>query len=157
MNKNLLSLSAFTNKSFQDLLLSIKDIITREEYQSGTKTSNKNMLRICLQSLGSPVWMATEDGDDNACSQDLIKFMYCLRVILRDTNAVAYITMPTHLFDVSSCVDLIKNTVSKCHNTFFFISYYCFLFAGCQSIEKAHVFSGQCCEAGIFCRIKQRD
>lgn len=37
---------------------------------------------------------------DSSYGQDLMKFMYCLRVLLRDTNAVAFVTIPGHLFDV---------------------------------------------------------
>lgn len=33
--------------------------------------------------------------------QDLLKFLYCLRILVRDTYAVAFITVPSHLFDVS--------------------------------------------------------
>lgn len=49
--------------------------------------------------------MAMDCENDTISSdygQDLLKFMYCLRVLLRDTHAVAFVTIPAHLFDVSS-------------------------------------------------------
>lgn len=45
--------------------------------------------------------MDCDDEVSGNYGQDLIKFMYSLRVILRDTNAVAFVTIPAHLFDVS--------------------------------------------------------
>lgn len=45
--------------------------------------------------------MDCEEEAHETYGQDLIKFMYCLRVLIRDTNAIAFITMPSHLFDVS--------------------------------------------------------
>ncbi|XP_075972796.1 elongator complex protein 4 [Anticarsia gemmatalis] len=90
----------FKNGLYYKLLTSIKDAVSKEEYKSSVK-KNSNVLRISIQSLGSPVWMAMdcEQEQDGSFGQDLIKFMYCLRVILRDTNAIAFVTIPSHLFD----------------------------------------------------------
>ncbi|XP_022829228.1 elongator complex protein 4 [Spodoptera litura] len=94
------SVNGFKNNLYHKLLTTIKELVSNEEYQSSVK-KNSNILRIGVHALGSPVWMAM-DCDDEANTvygQDLIKFMYCLRVILRDTNAVAFVTIPAHLFD----------------------------------------------------------
>lgn len=95
-------LSAFKNDLYHTLLLKIKQTLLKEEYRSNSK--NKNVLRISVQSLGSPIWMSMDCDDESHSTygQDLIKFLYCLRVLLRNTNAVAFITIPSHLFDVSS-------------------------------------------------------
>ncbi|XP_014355753.2 elongator complex protein 4 [Papilio machaon] len=89
----------FKNYMFFKLLTNIKELVSKEEFQTSSK--NKNILRINIQSLGSPIWLAADcDGEvNNDYGQDLIKFLYTLRVILRDTLAVAYITIPSHLFD----------------------------------------------------------
>ncbi|CAK1578245.1 unnamed protein product [Parnassius mnemosyne] len=90
----------FKNYMFYKLLMKIKDIVSKSEFQTSNK--NKNILRISIQSLGSPVWMALDcdvEPVDSSYGQDLIKFLYCLRVILKDTLAVAFITIPSHLFD----------------------------------------------------------
>lgn len=93
----------FKNNLYHKLLTTVKELVSKEEYQSSVK-KNSNILRIGVHALGSPVWM-TKDCDDEtsaAYGQDLIKFMYGLRVIVRDTNAVAFVTIPAHLFDVSN-------------------------------------------------------
>ncbi|XP_047023046.1 elongator complex protein 4 [Helicoverpa zea] len=92
--------NGFKNSLYHNLLSSIKELVSKEEYQSSVK-KNSNILRIGIHSLGSPVWMAMDCDDEASASygQDLIKFMYCLRVLLRDSNAVAFITIPAHLFD----------------------------------------------------------
>lgn len=85
-----------------DLLQTIKDISKADEFQTNFK-GKQNILRICIASLGSPFWTAKELDQDNSeiFGHDLLKFMYCLRVILKDTNAAAFITVPAHLFEVS--------------------------------------------------------
>lgn len=91
--------AGFKNAMYHKLLTNIKEAVSKEEYQNNAK-KNSNILRISIQSLGSPVWMAMDcEEDSSAFGQDLIKFMYCLRVILRDTNAIAFVTVPSHLFD----------------------------------------------------------
>lgn len=93
-------ISVFKNSLYYSLLSNIKNVIEKDEYKSNSK--NKNILRIAIQSIGSPVWMAKDcEGDlhsDYGC--DLLKFIYCLRVMLRNTNAVVFMTVPTHLFEV---------------------------------------------------------
>lgn len=97
-----LHFSGFKNTLYHKLLTSIQELISKEEYQSNVKKTS-NILRIGIHSLGSPTWMAMDcDADTSGTfGQDLIKFMYCLRVIVRDTNAVVFVTIPAHLFDVS--------------------------------------------------------
>ncbi|XP_026747020.1 elongator complex protein 4 [Trichoplusia ni] len=92
--------NGFKNTLYHKLLTSIQELISKEEYQSNVKTTS-NILRIGIHSLGSPTWMAMDCDDDasGTFGQDLIKFMYCLRVIVRDTNAVVFVTIPAHLFD----------------------------------------------------------
>ncbi|CAG9090773.1 unnamed protein product [Plutella xylostella] len=105
--------SGFNNNLYHDLLVNIKNLVSKEEYQIGGK-SKKNILRISIQSLGSPVWTADDSGDDTSVyRKDLQKFMYCLRVILRDTTAVAYITMPMHLFDDISLTNSLLYSVDN--------------------------------------------
>ena len=64
-------------------------------------TFQRTVLRIGLHSLGSPLWLeqcAVEPG--NGYSTALPLFLHSLRGMLRQANAVAMITMPTHLFQV---------------------------------------------------------
>ncbi|CAH2063410.1 unnamed protein product, partial [Iphiclides podalirius] len=90
----------FQNSIYIKLLTKIKDVISKDEFKTSSK--NKNILRLCIQSLGSPIWMAADCDDDpinSSYGQDLIKFLYSLRIILRDTLAVAFITIPSHIFN----------------------------------------------------------
>lgn len=90
------NVEGFRNNMYHKLLCTIRDNVSKEEFKK------KNMLRISIHSLGSPIWMSMDSEQNiNASTygQDLIKFMYCLRVILRDTNAIAFVTIPAHLFD----------------------------------------------------------
>ncbi|KAL4703385.1 hypothetical protein ACJJTC_011174 [Scirpophaga incertulas] len=87
----------FKNGIYFTLLNKISDVIKDLK----TSNMNKNFLRISIPSLGSPTWMAM-DCDDNThenYGQDLLKFIYCLRTIVRDTNVAVFITIPSHLFD----------------------------------------------------------
>ncbi|XP_059060241.1 elongator complex protein 4 [Achroia grisella] len=106
-------ITGFQNNLYSNLINVIKDTISQEEYQQRAK-QNKNMLRISIQSLGSPIWMAMdcdETGVGMRYGHDLIKFIYCLRVLLRDTNAVAFVTLPSHLFDDDNIMKRILYTV----------------------------------------------
>ncbi|XP_045049986.2 elongator complex protein 4 isoform X2 [Desmodus rotundus] len=70
----------------------------------------KNILRIGIQSLGSPLW-----GDDVCCtehcdsSHSLTKFLYILRGLLRASLSACIITMPTHLIQNKAITARITN------------------------------------------------
>ncbi|XP_022105745.1 elongator complex protein 4-like [Acanthaster planci] len=59
------------------------------------QSSNRNILRIAIHSLASPLW-----GEEQVVSQgvELCQFLHALRALLRNSLAVCVITMPTHLF-----------------------------------------------------------
>ncbi|XP_049574388.1 elongator complex protein 4 [Syngnathus scovelli] len=86
------------------LLKSIEEVISREGFSvAAPMTQSRNILRIGLHSLGSPLW-----GDD-LCFQDkpkhshaLTTFLYGLRALLRSSLAVAVVTVPSHLIQNSS-------------------------------------------------------
>ncbi|XP_050362777.1 elongator complex protein 4 [Nymphalis io] len=102
LEQNENNVNSFKNNLYHTLLINIKEALLKEEYKNNSK--NKNILRVCIQSLGSPIWMALDCDDDiSTYGQDLLKFVYCLRVLLRNTNAVAFVTIPSHLFD-NDCI-----------------------------------------------------
>ena len=70
----------FSNKLFQNLI----DSIAKE-------LRMVNFWRICIPSLGSPLWY-----DDNF-GQDLLKFLTILRAFVQNTQCVCFLTMPMHL------------------------------------------------------------
>ncbi|KAG8510815.1 Elongator complex protein 4, partial [Galemys pyrenaicus] len=84
---------------YKKLLQFIQNIIYEEGFDgSSHKKKQKNILRIGVQSLGSPLW-----GDDICCTENcdsshsLMKFLYVLRGLLRTSLSACIITMPTHL------------------------------------------------------------
>ncbi|KAJ8667837.1 hypothetical protein QAD02_009500 [Eretmocerus hayati] len=91
--------STFHNRSYMDLLLSIDKAIVNGKYLVSQEVGKRNILRIAVQSLGSRMWMSDSESDTQ---QDLIKFLFMLRALLREAFAVAIITVPTLNFDDSS-------------------------------------------------------
>ena len=65
------------------------------------QAKSRNVLRIGLPSLGSPLW-----GDDLCCRDNpahghaLTTFLYGLRAVLRSSLSVAVLTIPSHLIQV---------------------------------------------------------
>lgn len=78
----------FHNPRYGGLLNDIQDLLRDESFVAGTK---KNLCRVCLTSLGSPLWY------DEHFGEDLIKFLTLLMASVRNCNAVCLITMPMHL------------------------------------------------------------
>ena len=58
----------------------------------------RNVLRIGLQSLGSPLWL--DEGGVVDSTPSLPQFLHRLRALLRRAYAVAVVTIPTHLMQV---------------------------------------------------------
>lgn len=73
----------FTNKHFGQLLNSIKSAIASQE--------QKNLLRISINSMGSPLWY------DSNFSKDICLFLTILKAIVRNSLAVCFVTIPAHL------------------------------------------------------------
>uniref|UniRef100_H0WX75 Elongator complex protein 4 n=2 Tax=Otolemur garnettii TaxID=30611 RepID=H0WX75_OTOGA len=93
------------------LLQFIQNIIYEEGFDgSNPQKKQKNILRIGIQSLGSPLW-----GDDIFCTENcdnshsLTKFLYILRGLLRTSLSVCIITMPTHLTQNKAVIARVTN------------------------------------------------
>ncbi|XP_019594079.2 elongator complex protein 4 isoform X3 [Rhinolophus sinicus] len=93
------------------LLQFIQKIIYEEGFDgSNPQKKQKNILRIGIQNLGSPLW-----GDDVCCtencdnSHNLTKFLYILRGLLRTSLSACIITMPTHLIQNKAIIARITN------------------------------------------------
>jgi len=80
----------FYNSRYGRLLNKLQPLLQYERFVPGTNRQ-KNLCRVCLTSLGSPLWY-----DDNFAS-DLLKFLTVLRASVRSCTAVCFITMPMHL------------------------------------------------------------
>ncbi|XP_062949958.1 elongator complex protein 4 isoform X2 [Cynocephalus volans] len=93
------------------LLQFIQNIIYEEGFDgSNPQKKQKNILRIGIQNLGSPLW-----GDDICCtdncdnSHSLTKFLYVLRGLLRNSLSACIITMPTHLIQNKAVIARVTN------------------------------------------------
>lgn len=76
---------------------------------SKTKTfpDTKNVCRICLTSLGSPIWY------DENFETDFVRFLTILKSIVRSTTSVCLITVPGHLIQLlnETFIHRIRNLV----------------------------------------------
>ncbi|XP_035387927.1 elongator complex protein 4 [Electrophorus electricus] len=84
---------------YAGLLQCIQALIQKEGFDgSSSQCTVRNVLRVCLHSLGSALW-----GDDLCCSESpthyhaLTTFLYALRALLRSSLSVAMVTVPSHL------------------------------------------------------------
>ncbi|KAL1506821.1 hypothetical protein ABEB36_006111 [Hypothenemus hampei] len=97
-------LNTFINPAYNDLLKSIKNKIKDGKFFLKDNPEKKTVLRIGIHSLGSPMWLpckkSTYSIKDN--SQDLHKFLFCLRTLIRSAHAVAFVTIPSYLYDEES-------------------------------------------------------
>uniref|UniRef100_A0A2K6NN96 Elongator complex protein 4 n=1 Tax=Rhinopithecus roxellana TaxID=61622 RepID=A0A2K6NN96_RHIRO len=93
------------------LLQFIQNIIYEEGFDgSNPQKKQRNVLRIGIQNLGSPLW-----GDDICCAENgsnshsLTKFLYVLRGLLRTSLSACIITMPTHLIQNKTIIARVTN------------------------------------------------
>lgn len=96
--------SIFENSCYMDLLLRVEKAITGGQFLVSQTPDKRNILRIAIQSLGSRLWLS--DSEDKT-QKDLLKFLYMLRALLRESFTVAMITVPTLNFDDSVSVLLL--------------------------------------------------
>ncbi|XP_070329323.1 elongator complex protein 4 isoform X2 [Odocoileus virginianus] len=96
---------------YMKLLQFIQNIIYEEGFDgSNPQKKQKNILRIGIQNLGSPLW-----GDDICCTENsdtshsLTKFLYILRGLLRSSLSACIITMPTHLIQNKAVIARVTN------------------------------------------------
>lgn len=87
------------NRRYGEILHQIQNKIDTGGYSTSSQTEKRNILRIAIHSLGSPLW--GENGgvaEDDHYDPSLPRFLLALRAILRSAFAACVITMPTHLF-----------------------------------------------------------
>ncbi|XP_050003110.1 elongator complex protein 4 isoform X1 [Alexandromys fortis] len=103
--------SCSLSRGYMKLLQFIQNIIYTEGFDgSNPQKKQKNILRIGIQNLGSPLW-----GDDICCTEDcdnnhsLTKFLYVLRGLLRTSLSVCIITVPTHLIQNEAIITRVRN------------------------------------------------
>lgn len=103
--------SCSLSRGYMNLLQFIQNVIYTEGFDgSNPQKKQKNILRIGIQNLGSPLW-----GDDICCTENcdnslwLTKFLYVLRGLLRTSLSACIITMPTHLIQNRAITTRVRN------------------------------------------------
>lgn len=91
----------FENMAYMSLLRTIQKTLKSGQYGISETPEKRQLLRIAIHSLGSRLWLC--DSEDQS-HRDLIKFLYYLRTLLRNSYAVAAITIPVDNFDNTDCV-----------------------------------------------------
>lgn len=74
------------------LITALKQVATKDEFSKGD--SGSNLLRICVNSFGSPLWYS-----DNSFGRALLTTLLQLKAIVRNTNSVCLLTIPGHLLN----------------------------------------------------------
>ncbi|XP_014210542.1 elongator complex protein 4 [Copidosoma floridanum] len=86
----------FENQVYMDLLLSIEKTIKEGNFFVSQEVKKRNILRICISSLGSRLWLCDSEEQTN---KDLLKFLYMFRTLLRESFTVAILTVPVHNYN----------------------------------------------------------
>uniref|UniRef100_A0A2C9M3A1 Elongator complex protein 4 n=1 Tax=Biomphalaria glabrata TaxID=6526 RepID=A0A2C9M3A1_BIOGL len=90
------------NVHYCRLLDDIRSRIEAGKFGTAQQTDTRNILRIGIHSIGSPLW-GEMGGLKSHGTPDpsLSLFLIALRGVLRSAFAVAMLTLPGHLFHVS--------------------------------------------------------
>nr|XP_050869450.1 elongator complex protein 4 [Vespula vulgaris]XP_050869452.1 elongator complex protein 4 [Vespula vulgaris] len=87
---------AFENPAYEDLLKTVSKTLKSGKYFTFDEPDKRNVLRISIGSLGSRMWFCDSEESTHA---DIFKFLYCFRALLRNSYAVATISIPILNFD----------------------------------------------------------
>lgn len=86
----------FRNPVYGRILMDLKKKLNNSKFSTDEASSQsdtgKNLLRISISSLGSPLWY------NDAFAEDLCLFLFLLKALVRTSIAVGCITVPSHLF-----------------------------------------------------------
>ncbi|CAL1529602.1 unnamed protein product [Lymnaea stagnalis] len=96
----------YMNAHYCHLLDQIRKHIDTGCFGTAQNTDKRKILRICISSIGSPLWgeMGGVRANGEGSDPSLPLFFIGLRGILRSAFAVAMITVPAHLFHDRSTV-----------------------------------------------------
>jgi len=106
-----------TNAMFPELYKKVHSII-QERFRSDVqeKSIQRNILRVGIQSLGSPAWFDSSSPD---AEKSLLQFLHGLRGLLRSSLGMCVITLPTHLHSSS----FVRRVEQLCDTVVSFVSF----------------------------------
>lgn len=92
-------LSALDVTCYEDtstgLIGALRQVANKDVYSKSDRTGqDKNLLRVCINSLGSPLWYS-----DSGFGRSLLMTLLELKAIVRTTNSVCLVTVPGHLLN----------------------------------------------------------
>ncbi|XP_054015423.1 elongator complex protein 4 isoform X1 [Hylaeus anthracinus] len=93
--------SIFENSAYSKILTCVQEALKKGQYSVSETPTKRQVLRIAIHSLGSRLWFS--DSKETS-QQDLLKFLYFFRALLRYSYAVAVITVPVECLDNSDAV-----------------------------------------------------
>ncbi|XP_035894333.1 putative elongator complex protein 4 [Anopheles stephensi] len=99
-------IGSFHNPHYASLLSCIHRKASEQQFNATSGEGTKNVLRICLNSIGSPAWY------DKNFSGDFLRFIALLKAIVRNTLSVCLITVPLHLFHHLDDFHLYKRVIN---------------------------------------------
>lgn len=123
----------FANDAYMDLLLNIEKTLTEGQFLISQTATKRNVLRIAINSLGSRLWLS--DSEEQTQS-DLLKFLYMFRALLRESFAVAVLTIPVLNFDDYSVRFNFYNILAPEWNLLLYNSF--FTLDWCSTKDRAH-------------------
>ena len=92
---------SFKNSHYGNLYDCIKEKLNRGKYFSNQENSERNILRIALHSLDSPLWRYDLKNDNQINLSYFYQFLYSLRSLIRQTYSTCIITIPFSKFQVN--------------------------------------------------------
>ncbi|EEB12986.1 conserved hypothetical protein [Pediculus humanus corporis] len=92
---------SFKNSHYGNLYDCIKEKLNRGKYFSNQENSERNILRIALHSLDSPLWRYDLKNDNQINLSYFYQFLYSLRSLIRQTYSTCIITIPFSKFQDS--------------------------------------------------------
>ncbi|XP_050067743.1 elongator complex protein 4 [Anopheles maculipalpis] len=99
-------IGSFHNPHYASLLSCIHRKASEQQFNSTSGECTKSVLRICLNSIGSPSWY------DRNFSTDFLRFITLLKTVVRNTLSVCLITVPLHLFHYLDDLHLHKKVIN---------------------------------------------
>ncbi|KAE8750173.1 hypothetical protein FOCC_FOCC002979 [Frankliniella occidentalis] len=98
----------FINPHYGLLLSKIQKRISEGQFRVQDEPSKQSILRLAIHSLGSPLWVGSscDESLEEGVKKDLPKFLLYLRSLLRESYALAVVTVPSHLFRDPSIIKL---------------------------------------------------
>lgn len=123
--------SIFYNPAYVALIKKLQKKLSEPAFETSSQTvssSEKNLLRTCIESFGSPIWY------NEHFAEDVCLLLTILKAAVRVSLSVCCITIPTHLFKHIVSCGLYKN---QCHQCVFMNVFFYFFFNAGSNISPS--------------------